>query len=265
MSVRERETIPWPAIEIKWIAHADTGSRFGATLLARLPPGAGYEVHRHRDVERVIYVLEGRGVHRGSNRPIVIDADDVLVLPPGSWHGFENESDCPAVLLILYAPATSFPFEDYERAGPNAPVDAEPIRRKLHDGPERPEISTPEHGFDNFSVKWGGAEGARSIVLGNARFATGGRHRWHRHTKADEAFYVLSGRGHHWTDESGDVVLKGGEHCWVPCNQWHKWTMDYGDEADVVWWYLGARTLDESGYELRESTAEMTGASSEEG
>ena len=108
------DSVPWRGVEIKWLAHADIGAQFGAALLVNVPAGAAYEVHRHREVERVVYVLAGSGKHRGGGGTVAVVRDDALVLSPGTWHGFENDRGSAARLVILYAPHTRFPHHDYE-------------------------------------------------------------------------------------------------------------------------------------------------------
>lgn len=251
-----RTAPPWPGVTTDWIIHADDGARFGAALRVALPPGAGYPVHRHAAVERVVYVLSGSGVHEGAGGAQPLAADDVLVLPPGAWHGLRATGAEPARVLILYTPVTAFPVDDHEvaEAGRDTTAGPPPIRHRLHDVPGRPDVATPERGFDGFEVNWDGAAGATATVLGFARFPPGGTHRWHRHTRADEGGIVLTGNMYHCYDDDGRLPIAAGDAVFMPAGQWH--TVDTDPRCplvDTVWWYLGATTLDGSGYELRES------------
>lgn len=252
-------TTPWPDVEARWIVSAANGARHGAAVILQVPPGGGYAVHRTRTVERLVYVIEGSGTLLGAGQGSAATSDDSFVLPPGTWHGFMNTDVAAATLLMLFTPTVGFPVDDYEEADDDRRACADIIRWRLHEVPGRPEISTYENGFEKFDVNWDGARGARALVLGFARFGSGGTHRWHRHRTADEGGLVLAGRGHSWHDEvvpagvvPGDNVITKGSHIWHPADVWHTLKMDDGDQIDNVWFYLGASTLEETGYELRE-------------
>ncbi len=246
-------SIPWSGLDHQWVAHADLGAEKGSALWLTIPPGGGYPTHRHRAVERVVYVVAGELMHNGDGGSAVLAADESLVLPPGSVHGVVNLGVTPASVLVLYTPVIGFPLDDYEEV--TIDVDGpRPARRKLHQVDERADISTIENGFENFSVCWDGAAGASEIVLGYAEFPPGGQHRWHRHRAAEEGAIVLSGAAVHQTD--GQATKVGpGESLWIPVDQWHTDTPDPDCELlDCVWWYLGAATLEDSGYELLEDS-----------
>lgn len=251
---------PWANLPARWIAHRERGARFGSAVVLTVPAGAEYPVHRTRDVERLVYVVDGAGTLGGTGHGDSAETDDSLVLPPGTWHGFTNTGGRPATLLMLFTPATEFPFDAYEvSASGTDGATGELIRWRLHEVPGRPEITTVENGFENFEVNWDGAKGARALVLGFARFGARGTHRWHRHKTADEGGLVLHGRGHSWHDADvppgvmpGENIVTDGDKIWHPANVWHTLTMSDGDVIDNVWFYLGASTLAETGYELRE-------------
>jgi uncharacterized cupin superfamily protein len=148
----------------------------------------------------------------------------------------------------------TFPYADYERAAEDQEYGGTVIRRRLHDIPERPEITTHDNGFDGIRVNWDGARGSTGVTLGFGRLTPGKTHRWHRHTRADEARYVVEGRFYTCSDERGAVLLNVGEHAFSPQGTWHTPRTDPTCPLmDSVWWYLGATTLEESGYELREN------------
>lgn len=248
--------VPWTGLSTRWLSSAELGGEYGASLLVTIPPGGGYPPHRHQAVERLVYVIEGSGTHRGDGGAVGLVADDRLLLPPSSWHGFENAGDQPATLVMLYTPVTSFPADDYEVADDSTAFGAELNRLKVHEAPVKPDVYTPERGFDGFDVSYHAADGSEAIVFGYARFWHGTQHRWHAHTSANEAAYVLSGEGYHHTDERGAELVRAGETFWIPTGQWHTFTIEEGQEVDLVWWYLGARTIDDSGYVLRETIDE---------
>lgn len=52
--------------------------------------GTGIPLHRHPDMTEVFSVLEGSGTVRLDDRVIPCQAGDRIVIPPGTWHAFDN-------------------------------------------------------------------------------------------------------------------------------------------------------------------------------
>lgn len=72
------------------------GALFGATnlsfLLIDLPPGEGPRLHRH-DYDEVIVILEGCGTYLVDGTMVRAETGDVLLIPAGTAHGFNNTGD----------------------------------------------------------------------------------------------------------------------------------------------------------------------------
>jgi quercetin dioxygenase-like cupin family protein len=80
-----------------------------ALIDATVPPGGGPPMHIHSREEEGFYVLEGAitfRVKEDSGVKTVVATPGMSVhLAVGSKHAFRNESDAPARMLILLAPA----------------------------------------------------------------------------------------------------------------------------------------------------------------
>ncbi len=80
-----------------------------ALIDATVPPGGGPPMHVHSREQEGFYVLEGAiafRVQEGDGVKAIVATPGMSVhLPPGSRHAFRNESDAPARMLILLAPA----------------------------------------------------------------------------------------------------------------------------------------------------------------
>jgi quercetin dioxygenase-like cupin family protein len=81
-----------------------TKGRFGLYRWEMPPHSGGAGAHFHRTFSESFYVLEGlvslyNGVDWGAGGP-----GDFLYVPEGGIHGFRNDSDEPATMLILFAP-----------------------------------------------------------------------------------------------------------------------------------------------------------------
>jgi quercetin dioxygenase-like cupin family protein len=82
---------------------ADTNGRY-ATWEAVVPPG-GPPPHVHSREEEGFYVLEGEITFTVNGERVVATAGTFANMPVGTPHGFRNESDKPARMLISVAPA----------------------------------------------------------------------------------------------------------------------------------------------------------------
>lgn len=72
---------------------------------AIVPPGGGPPPHIHSREEEGFYVLEGELSVTVEGKHFVVRAGMFANMPVGSLHSFRNESDRPARMLILVAPA----------------------------------------------------------------------------------------------------------------------------------------------------------------
>jgi quercetin dioxygenase-like cupin family protein len=82
----------------------DTKGRY-ALWEALVPPGGGPPPHVHSREEEGFYVLEGEITFTIHGERVVAKAGTFANLPVGTPHSFKNESDRPAKMLILVAPA----------------------------------------------------------------------------------------------------------------------------------------------------------------
>lgn len=82
----------------------DTGGAY-ALWEAVVPPGGGPPPHVHSREDEGFYVLEGEVTFTVNGERVVATAGTCANMPPGVPHHFRNESDRPARMLILVAPA----------------------------------------------------------------------------------------------------------------------------------------------------------------
>lgn len=71
-----------------------------------VPPGAGTPLHRHPSPE-LFRVLAGRVAFstlddQGQMRRIMACTGDAISIPPGTAHGYRNESAAPATMLAVF-------------------------------------------------------------------------------------------------------------------------------------------------------------------
>jgi len=69
-------------------------------FVVRTPPGGGVDLHVHPYSETFI-LLEGRGRWTAGDRVEELVANQILVVPPNTPHGFENIGETPLLLVTV--------------------------------------------------------------------------------------------------------------------------------------------------------------------
>src|SRR5918993_451732 len=83
-------------------------------LSVELPPGTVHLLHRHPNAEQIMYVLEGSCLALSEGKPVRLKEGDAAFIAQGEWHGVCNDTDQPAVTLVIYAGAGSLEEAGYE-------------------------------------------------------------------------------------------------------------------------------------------------------
>jgi mannose-6-phosphate isomerase-like protein (cupin superfamily) len=91
-----------------------TNGRFGLYRWDMVPHRPAATPHFHRTMSESFFVLSGKIRLFNGERWIDAMAGDFLYVPEGGIHGFQNDSDEPASMLILFAPGV--PREGYFEA-----------------------------------------------------------------------------------------------------------------------------------------------------
>ena len=112
-----------------------------------------------------------------------------------------------------------------------------------------------ENGWREMNIKWLLCEknvGSREAVLFKAVIKAGSAHEKHIHHKADELVYCISGKARHGQgDEEWDVGP--GDSYYMPRGMVHwSYGTDPKDPYVVVGVYVGAGSLEDTGYEFVE-------------
>jgi quercetin dioxygenase-like cupin family protein len=101
-----------PRTKSKFLATgATTDGHFGLFQWDMNPASGGPSAHYHKTFSESFYILEGTvRLFDGTNWVSAVKGD-YLYVPPNGIHGFRNDSDEPASMLILFAPGA--PREKY--------------------------------------------------------------------------------------------------------------------------------------------------------
>ena len=74
-------------------------------FVVNTPPGGGVGLHVHPYAETFV-LLEGRGRWTAGEETVALEAQQILVVPPETPHGFENTGDRPLLLVSVHASGT---------------------------------------------------------------------------------------------------------------------------------------------------------------
>lgn len=90
---------------------ASTDGDFGLFRVNLAPAAGGPGPHFHKTMSESFFVLSGTMSLFDGRNWVNSTAGDFLYVPPGGLHGFRNEADEPASILMLFAPGA--PREAY--------------------------------------------------------------------------------------------------------------------------------------------------------
>ena len=100
---------------VKNIINRDVaGARKIILLSSELPPGKVHLLHRHPNAEQILYVLEGSCLALSEGEPVRLSEGAAVFMAQGEWHGVRNDTDQPAVTLVIYAGAGTLEDAGYE-------------------------------------------------------------------------------------------------------------------------------------------------------
>ena len=112
---REPELTIGPGTAVRYLATGtSTHGQFGLYRWDAKPRTPGPAAHFHRTMSESFFILSGTVWLFNGERWLDAAAGDFLYVPEGGLHGFQNQSDEPASMLILFAPGA--PREAYFEA-----------------------------------------------------------------------------------------------------------------------------------------------------
>jgi quercetin dioxygenase-like cupin family protein len=91
-----------------------TGARRSILLSSEFPAGTAHLLHRHPHAEQIMYVIEGSCLALSESEPVRLEVSDAAFIAQGEWHGVRNDTDQPAITLVIYAGAGSLEEAGYE-------------------------------------------------------------------------------------------------------------------------------------------------------
>jgi quercetin dioxygenase-like cupin family protein len=88
-----------------------TRGEFGLYRVMMKPRAGGPKTHFHRTISESFFILDGTVRLYNGEKWIDAGEGDFLHVPQGGLHAFQNDSDAPAEMLLLFTPGA--PREEY--------------------------------------------------------------------------------------------------------------------------------------------------------
>ncbi|MGY0055143.1 cupin domain-containing protein [Streptomyces sp. LZ34] len=100
------------ASTISYVAtDVDTGGEYGLYKVDMGPKTMGAKEHFHRTISESFYVLSGEVQFYNGERWITGGEGDFLYVPGGGLHAFQNDTDAPLSMLMIFSPGA--PRQEY--------------------------------------------------------------------------------------------------------------------------------------------------------
>jgi mannose-6-phosphate isomerase-like protein (cupin superfamily) len=90
---------------VEFLAESADTERFNLSIVTKTPRSRGPEMHTHENEDDSFYVLDGEFVFEIEDERVTAGPGTFVLVPPGVLHTFANESDEPARMLNVHAPA----------------------------------------------------------------------------------------------------------------------------------------------------------------
>jgi quercetin dioxygenase-like cupin family protein len=118
-TVREDPTVAgrpgWEGLHVWWlVGREETGASGVVFNITEFPAQSRHEIHRHPNCEEALYVLSGSGLHLSEGEPVRQEEGEVVFIPCGEWHGFENDTDTPTTVVAVFGGVGSYADAGYE-------------------------------------------------------------------------------------------------------------------------------------------------------
>ena len=90
---------------VEFLAESADTDRFNVAIVEKTPRSEGPPLHTHENEDDSFYVLEGEMTFLVEDERLTAGPGTFVLVPPGVLHTFANESDAPARMLNVHAPA----------------------------------------------------------------------------------------------------------------------------------------------------------------
>lgn len=88
------------------------GSKDLALVTQDMPPGTGIPIHRHDRSEEILFIHSGSATVILGDEQILLNAGDIVYVPPGTYHGLENPQSSVQILGVVTPPGLEHAFRE---------------------------------------------------------------------------------------------------------------------------------------------------------
>ena len=219
-------------------------------------PGSTHAKHLHNQCDEIAVYLKGHGIVGQSDERTEVGPGACRMMPKGSAHFFHNETkDEDGLVIGFYVGAKDVKDTGYEFAGTVEEADLKAPRRKglsqgvlLNVEDVKPLTPSNRNGpnLKDFRLPIGRHNGSDAALYW-AKIQPGETHHKHRLDKAEELYYVVSGRGVAGADGERADIRAG--HVGFVGKGVERYVTNTGTEPlEIIGVYTGAGSLEEAGY-----------------
>lgn len=252
--VHADETAHWAIAQEMAVNPVITRADGSSTLAwhAVVPPGGALSAYSLDKSDEILVLVTGRGTVSQDGEQAALRAGHCWLCPAGAERSFRNTSSTDPAILIGFWPgaadALAAGFAESAPKNTGAPVARFRRGALVHAEEVSPETMDAGRGWSisDFRLPLSRRNGSATTLF-LARFLPGAVHRKHRHDRCEEIYYVVNGRGVAGAGGSHSEV-RGGHFHYIPAGVEH-WLVNRHDEpVDVVGIYIGAGSVEETGY-----------------
>ena len=105
----------WEGMRIWWLVDdSTTGSKDAVVCQAEFASGVKHDLHVHPNADEIFCVIDGEGDHLTEDGAVGVRAGDIVFIPRGEPHGFQNTGAAPCRSYAFYGGVARYEDAGYD-------------------------------------------------------------------------------------------------------------------------------------------------------